>query len=46
MKNFESLFAAYTVAWLVFFGLLVSIGARLSRAQEELRRLKEKLGRD
>ena len=46
MKNLGSLFAAYGVAWLVFFGLLISIGARLSRTQDDLRRLKEKLARD
>lgn len=44
MKNFESLLAAYLLAWAVFFGFLVSVSLRLGRAQEELQRLKEKLG--
>ena len=41
MKNFESIFAAYMVGWMVFFVYQVSIGQRLQKAEEELRRLKE-----
>ena len=45
MKNFESLLAAYVLAWAVFFGFLVSVSVRLGRVQQDLERLKEKLGR-
>ena len=43
MKNFESLFAAYLIAWAIFFGFLLLNQARLSRLQDELARLKEQL---
>ena len=46
MKNFESLLAAYLLAWAIFFGFLVSVSIRMGRVQRELDRLKEKLGRD
>lgn len=45
MKNFESLLAAYLVAWAIFLGYLLSVDSRLRRVHEELRRLREKLGR-
>lgn len=45
MKNFESIFAAYTVGWAILFIYYVSVARRLSRAEEELRRLKEILSR-
>lgn len=45
MKNFESIFAAYVVGWAVFFVYYVTIARRLSRAEEELRRLKESIAR-
>lgn len=41
MKNFESIFAAYVVGWAVFFVYYLTIARRLSRAEDELRRLKE-----
>lgn len=41
MKNFESIFAAYMLGWGVFFVYHVSIGRRLQKAEDELRRLKE-----
>jgi len=41
MKNFESLFAAYLLAWAIFFGYQLTVGRRLARLSEELERLKE-----
>ena len=41
MKNFESIFAAYMLGWGVLFLYQVSIGRRLQKAEDELRRLKE-----
>lgn len=41
MKNFESIFAAYMLGWAVFFVYQISVGRRLQKAEEELRRLKE-----
>ena len=46
MKNFESLFAAYLIAWAIFFGFLLLNQARLSRLQDELARLKEQLRKE
>ena len=43
MKNFESIFAAYVVGWAIFFVYHVSVGRRLTQAETELRRLKERL---
>lgn len=43
MKNFESIFAAYLLAWVIFFVYHVSVGRRLAQAEAELRRLKERL---
>lgn len=39
MKNFESIFAAYMLGWSVFFVYQVSVGQRLKKVEEELRRL-------
>ena len=46
MKNFWSIFAAYLIAWAIFFGFLLSLGSRLARVQQELQRLKESLRKD
>jgi len=43
MKNFGSIFAAYLIAWAIFFGFLVSVSSRLGRVQQEIERLKESL---
>ncbi len=40
MKNFESIFAAYMIGWVIFFVYQVSIANRLKRAEEDLQRLK------
>jgi len=44
MKNFEFIFAAYLVGWAIFFGYYLTVAGRLSRAEQQLRRLKESLG--
>ena len=46
MKNFESLFAAYMVFWAVVCGYQFRIERQLSRAMEELHKLKAQLGGD
>ena len=43
MKNFESLFAAWMVAWAVFFVYEFSVGRRIARLREEIERLKQQL---
>ncbi len=43
MKNFESIFAAYLLAWGILFIYQVSVGRRIARVEAELRRLKETL---
>jgi CcmD family protein len=43
MKNFGSIFAAYLIAWAIFFGFLISVSSRLARVQQEIERLKESL---
>ncbi len=43
MKNFDNLFAAWIVVWLVFFLYEVSIARRLSHLRDELERLKQRL---
>jgi CcmD family protein len=44
MKNFESLFAAYMIIWVIFMVYEISVGRRLSKIQTELERLKELVG--
>ncbi|MGH9704752.1 MAG: CcmD family protein [Candidatus Acidiferrales bacterium] len=41
MKNFESLFAAYLIIWVIFMVYEISVGQRLSRIQAELQRLRD-----
>lgn len=43
MKNFDNLFAAWMVVWVVFFFYEVSVARRLSRLREELDRLRQQL---
>jgi hypothetical protein len=45
MKNFDSIFAAYLLGWLVFFGYYLSIGKRVSTLQADIERLKSSVGR-
>jgi CcmD family protein len=41
MKNFESIFAAYIVAWGIFFAYTLSLGSRLRKLRAEVERLKQ-----
>ncbi|HEX9759807.1 MAG TPA: CcmD family protein, partial [Candidatus Acidoferrales bacterium] len=41
VKNFESLMAAYMVAWAIFFGYQWTVGRRLAQVREEVERLKK-----
>jgi CcmD family protein len=43
MKNFNSLFAAWTAVWAIFFLYEVSVARRVSRLREEIERLKQQL---
>jgi CcmD family protein len=43
MKNFEFLFAAYVITWLVFFLYDFTLSARIARLREEVERLRELL---
>ena len=43
MKNFESLLAAYLAFWAIVFAYHFTIAQRLSRAEDDLRRLKQLL---
>ncbi len=44
MKNLESLMAAYLLVWGILFVYYLSVGRRLARLQDDVKRLKEKLG--
>ncbi|HTV60467.1 MAG TPA: CcmD family protein [Verrucomicrobiae bacterium] len=43
MKDFDNLFAAWMVVWVVFFFYEVSVARRLSRLREEVERLRQQL---
>ena len=43
MRNFESLLAAYLVFWAVVFAYQFTVAKRLSRAEDELKRLKQQV---
>ena len=43
MKNFESLFAAYMLVWGILFVYHLTVGARVTKLQEEIERLKAQL---
>lgn len=43
MRNFEFLFAAWTVVWAGFFIYEVSIASRLAQLRGEIERLKQQL---
>lgn len=45
MKNLDSIFAAYLIAWGVFFVYYVTIARRASALKEEIERLKALLDR-
>ena len=43
MKNFDNLFAAWMIVWVVFFIYEVSVARRLARLREEVDRLRQQL---
>jgi hypothetical protein len=45
MKNLNSVFAAYLIAWGIFFVYYVTIATRTSELRKDLERLKESLNR-
>jgi CcmD family protein len=45
MKNLNSVFAAYLIAWGVFFVFYVSVARRAAALKDELERLKNSLNR-
>lgn len=45
MSNLNSVFAAYTLGWAVFFVFYVSIATRMSSLRNEVERLKNSLNR-
>lgn len=45
MKNLNSVFAAYLIAWGIFFVYYVSVARRAAALKEELERLKDLLNR-
>ena len=45
MKNLDSVFAAYLIAWGVFFVYYLTVARRTSSLREDLERLKRSLNR-
>ena len=45
MKNLNSVFAAYLVAWAIFFVYYVTVARRAAALREDLERLKESVTR-
>jgi CcmD family protein len=45
MKNLNSVFAAYLIAWGVFFVFYASVARRAAALKDELERLKNSLGK-
>ncbi len=43
MSNFESLFTAYIMVWVIFLVYEVTVARRVSKLQEEVEQLKEQL---
>ena len=41
MKNLASVFAAYIAVWVIFFGYYLTVARRLSRLQNEVKRLRD-----
>ncbi len=44
MENLSFLFAAYSATWAVFFLYVYSLWRKQNRVEEELQRLKDKMG--
>ncbi len=45
MKNLDSLFAAYMIAWAIFFVFYLTVARRTAALREEIERLKSSLNR-
>ncbi|HXL23048.1 MAG TPA: CcmD family protein [Candidatus Dormibacteraeota bacterium] len=45
MKNLDSIFAAYLIAWGVFFVYFVTVARRTAALREEIERLKNLVNR-
>jgi len=45
MNTMNYLFAAYTAIWIILFAYIYSIHSREKRLREEVRRLKESMGK-
>jgi CcmD family protein len=43
MRNFWSILIAYLVAWAIFFVYSATVGRRLTRLEDDLRRLKDRI---
>jgi CcmD family protein len=43
MKNFWSILIAYLVVWAIFFVYSATVGRRLTRLEDNLRRLKDRV---
>jgi CcmD family protein len=43
MRNFWSILIAYLVAWAIFFVYSATVGRRMTRLEDELRRLKDRV---
>jgi CcmD family protein len=43
MKNLDSLFAAYLAVWAIFFVYYLTVSRRMSRLQDDVKRLKDTL---
>ena len=46
MKNLNSVFAAYLIAWWIFFVYYLTVARRAAALREDLERLKTSLKRD
>ena len=46
MKNLNSVFAAYLIAWGIFFAYYVSVAIRAAALRQDLQRLKNSLQRN
>jgi len=43
MKNLNSVFAAFMAVWAVFFAYQLIVGRRMTRLQDEIERLRDRL---
>lgn len=45
MKNLDSVFAAYLIAWAIFFAYYLTVARRMAALREDIERLKSSLSR-